>query len=1208
MKSIVVRIPIARIAIIVLSVFCIPFLTHAQAPANDNCAGAVTLTSGTSCTSTSSTLQFATSSTIAGACGGATVTTTYDVWFRFQAVNATTTINLNITGSRFSSSSSYTPYIEVLNGTCAGFTSLSCQAAATSGFSRVTLTGLTVGTFYYIRVYTVTSPAASGAGKWNFSICVQHQPANDDVCNATSLTPGATCTNTAGTLDLATANATGINTSCSMAGTSKDVWYKFTATATTNYTVTLSNLGGNITSPGIQIYSGTCGSLTYLSCANGTTLTRAVNNGTTYFVRISNSAGADASGLGTVANFNICLTTSATLPPSNDDCTGAISLTSSTSCSNISGTLVNSTISGVAVTCEDPASADVWYSFVAQSVFPTISISNAAFGGGAKPTIHLYSGGCLSLTSISCAQNSLTVSGAGLTVGNTYYVRVASSKSTGSPAAGNYGFSICVTDPVSVAAIDYGKSYVNITKGTSGGTVDPGDVLEIRATFVVSAGSVDSVAYFDTLKNTKGFALVPGSIALRTNEGKIYRYDQVPKVAFTDLSGDDPGWRTAVGLDTAIRINIGKGANKDARGKVSQSDASPKNNGAIIIMATYQVTVYGAYDTKINFGGGSFTYKDPTTGVLAAINFPADSLIVYNSPGMCPNALSPTNIVGDEFNGTFGTAATASTGTRNRGTSANTNYIYAPFGPPTAGGGPNDYYYGIANNTSAVNPPITTTTLPKPDANRVFNVWDITGDHTNATNTARGNPPCDVTKPISATNPCGYMLVVNSAYNTDTVFQYLVSNLCTNTYYEISAWFKNMCYKCGQDSMGRGYWSGATYIPTGTNDSSGVKPNVAIAIDGVDYYTTGNLQYQGLFPATQTGSDTMNNWVKRGFTFKTGVGQTSFVLTFRNNAPGGGGNDWAMDDIRMSTCMPNMTYSPTITPMTCQGNPYDIFDTVRSHFDNYTFYKWQRSTDAGATWSDVTAADDTTLTVNGSNYEFTSRYRIPATNTNLSDSNDLYRLVVATTAPNLSNAACVSTDPTTIVTLKVMDCGVPLGIDFISFSGKLNHGNADLIWTTSKETEPVLYAIERSEDGTNFSNVGALAGHNNSNSPNNTYKFTDLNVHGRVWYRIAMINKDGQKKYSRTIILEDNTRGFGLTSVINPFSAKLDFGITVSDNSRIDVTLLNMSGKPVRQVSFNVYEGANTLTVVNTEHLSAGMYILQIRNKDQIINKKVMKK
>jgi hypothetical protein len=44
-----------------------------------------------------------------------------------------------------------------------------------------------------------------------------------------------------------------------------------------------------------------------------------------------------------------------------------------------------------------------------------------------------------------------------------------------------------------------------------------------------------------------------------------------------------------------------------------------------------------------------------------------------------------------------------------------------------------------------------------------------------------------------------------------------------------------------------------------------------------------------------------------------------------------------------------------------------------------------------------------------------------------------------------------------------------IGIDFISFSGKLNHGNADLIWTTSKETEPVSYSIERSYDGTKFS-------------------------------------------------------------------------------------------------------------------------------------------
>ena len=237
-----------------------------------------------------------------------------------------------------------------------------------------------------------------------------------------------------------------------------------------------------------------------------------------------------------------------------------------------------------------------------------------------------------------------------------------------------------------------------------------------------------------------------------------------------------------------------------------------------------------------------------------------------------------------------------------------------------------------------------------------------------------------------------------------------------------------------------------------------------------------------------------------------------------------------------------------------------------------------------------------------------TRYRIPATNTTLADSADLYRLVVATTTPNLSNTACLSTDLTTIVTLNVQDCGVPLGINFISFSGKLDRGNANLIWTTSKENEPVYYSIERSYDGTNFSSIGMLPGRNNPNAANNTYKLTDFDIRSTVWYRVAMFSKDGHKKYSRIIILDDKTINFGLTSVINPFSTKLDFGITVSENSRIDATLMSISGNAVRKESFNVYEGANNLTINNTETLAAGMYILQIRNKDQVINKKVMKK
>ena len=33
--------------------------------------------------------------------------------------------------------------------------------------------------------------------------------------------------------------------------------------------------------------------------------------------------------------------------------------------------------------------------------------------------------------------------------------------------------------------IDFGKSYINVTKGLNGGTVETGDTLEIRASLVV---------------------------------------------------------------------------------------------------------------------------------------------------------------------------------------------------------------------------------------------------------------------------------------------------------------------------------------------------------------------------------------------------------------------------------------------------------------------------------------------------------------------------------------------------------------------------------------------------------------------------------------------------------------------------------------------------------------------------------------------------
>ena len=44
---------------------------------------------------------------------------------------------------------------------------------------------------------------------------------------------------------------------------------------------------------------------------------------------------------------------------------------------------------------------------------------------------------------------------------------------------------LCADPAIAQLKIDYGKSYVNLTKGATGGTIEPNDILEVRATFVV---------------------------------------------------------------------------------------------------------------------------------------------------------------------------------------------------------------------------------------------------------------------------------------------------------------------------------------------------------------------------------------------------------------------------------------------------------------------------------------------------------------------------------------------------------------------------------------------------------------------------------------------------------------------------------------------------------------------------------------------------
>ncbi len=279
---------------------------------------------------------------------------------------------------------------------------------------------------------------------------------SDDCAAPTPLTPGTSCVNTSGTLFNATSS--GIAGSC--AGTIYDVWYSFaTPAGCTAVSIDMAAIaagGNNLTASNtfMEAFNGpNCGTTSISSCtAIGTTLSlTGLTPSTSYRLRIFTLNVNPNTNNAARWDYNVCITY--VPPPANDDCSGAATLTSSTSCVNTAGTLVNATASaGLPAGCESVGTHyDVWYKFVAANNVHTVTISGLG-ANFTNPEIQLYGGTCGALSSIYCGTTSL--SSAALSIGVTYYVRVSN---IGSSPASNGGFNICVTHPTPPVIVVAGR-------------------------------------------------------------------------------------------------------------------------------------------------------------------------------------------------------------------------------------------------------------------------------------------------------------------------------------------------------------------------------------------------------------------------------------------------------------------------------------------------------------------------------------------------------------------------------------------------------------------------------------------------------------------------------------------------------------------------------------------------------------------------------
>lgn len=732
--------------------------------------------------------------------------------------------------------------------------------------------------------------------------------------------------------------------------------------------------------------------------------------------------------------------------------------------------------------------------------------------------------------------------------------------------------------------VKFGNSYVNLSKKTAGGTVEQGDTLEIRTNYFFppnyNSGNIYYVRYVDNIPTNTTYAGVGDALRLITNEGLLYKL-------WTNATGDDPAcYKAVLGAgEYNIRMNIGAGAGNvttttiapTGGGNVKPGTHRPRVASGTLITTAFKVKVTGAIGDTIVLGAGQLRFR--TTNSISAgvpdviVNaIPYKILISQNSP-ICADAVGRNFVA--EAGGTFDSGST-----QNRSYGA--SFPIPSYTPRNLGVGNeiNDGYYTIVNNlsprasvfqNSLKRPNCGSVVLPNPSAcdNRMFSGhWDIIGDHTGSS-TPAGNTP----KAIGTRG--GYMLVVNADYATSEAYRQTINGLCPNTSYEFSLWVRNVCTNCGIDSTGTQTWK------------QGVYPNLTFAVDGLDRYSSGQVDTVG--------------WMKKGFMFKTGPTQTGIVISIRNNASGGGGNDWAIDDIALVTCNPNLTMLPSATTTVCAGDQVNISCRVRSFFDNYTSWTWERSTDGGTTWVNTGYSNTSTALPTGNGeYEYEAFY--PTFLAGVAANGHMYRFKVASTTGNLSQADCSFLNMTRIV-VNVDNC-VVLNTKLLSFQGKLVNNFANLQWTTKNETANTVYDIERSEDGSHFSKAGTLNGQPVAGS--GSYQFTDnVAVTGALYYRLKLTEGD-KHNYSK-VVLVSNRMEFTIRSLINPFRNTLSFELVSPDAGTANLSLTDMYGRTIRRSKEPVSRGLNSLRIQQLEGLSSGTYTLRIQLNEKIINRQVVK-
>lgn len=170
-----------------------------------------------------------------------------------------------------------------------------------------------------------------------------------------------------------------------------------------------------------------------------------------------------------------------------------------------------------------------------------------------------------------------------------------------------------------------------------------------------------------------------------------------------------------------------------------------------------------------------------------------------------------------------------------------------------------------------------------------------------------------------------------------------------------------------------------------------------------------------------------------------------------------------------------------------------------------------------------------------------------------------------------------------------------LPVTLLQFTAKPANNGVLVNWTTAAEQNSIYFSVERSADGSNFTEIARVSAAGKSNRPISYQSFDANPLPGTSYYRLKQVDLDGKSMLSKVAVVHF-TADSRFTMNLSPNPVSNFIKITLASGSKtFDATVIGMDGKAV----ISAHGDANRLNgQLNNQlgKLSPGVYLLKIEN------------